>query len=383
MHDLSRRYARQLALPEVGEAGQRRLSEAHVLIVGMGGLGSVIAPYLAAAGVGRLSLVDFDEVSLSNLQRQPLYGERDLGRLKVEVACERLAELNSALTLSAFPCSLEELCCAEGSRGQLSPPQALSTLDLIVDATDRLSTRDLICALSHQLAVPHVYGSVNGFEGQVALFRPHESCYRCLFPRLPRPGLIQSCAQAGVIGPAPAMIGSAQALLCLRELTQSSSEMAEPLTTFDLKRLSTYQLPLGRSADCLYHGTRAVRSARPRPLSASSLVKRWRGGWRPLIIDVREPSELEAGLIKGARSCPLSALEGWAFGAHELQELGLGELSAEAPLELVIYCARGPRAERAAQLLLEHGDTRAADRLTCWELVGGWLEWVAGDHSLT
>lgn|GEM_PF-145381 len=396
---LTARYARQIALPEFGELGQRALGESHVLIVGLGGLGSVIAPYLVASGVGRLSLVDFDEVSLSNLQRQPLYGEQDIGRLKVTVASERLKAIRSEVGLTVYPHSLEELCDARRSagasgEGQLTDP--LADIDLIVDATDRLATRDLICSLSHELGVPHVYGSVNGFEGQVALLRPEDSCYRCLFPKLPRPGLIQSCAQSGVIGPAPALIGSAQALLCVRTLAHMERSAGEPLVHFDLLGLSTYRLPLTQSSACPHHGGEPQVHpqshppiGRSRPISAGSLQARWAEGWRPTLIDVREREELEGGMISGARSCPLSALQSWVeAGATATSDpLGLQEGPGQqdkqgqpevAQQEIVLYCARGPRAERASELIRAHHSLK----LQCWELVGGWSEWRSSSDRL-
>jgi len=367
------------------------------MIIGLGGLGCVIAPYLAAAGVGRLSLVDFDEVSLSNLQRQPLYSEIDIGRPKVIVARERLLGLNSGLQITPFALPLEEL-----------PAEALDAVDLLVDATDRLATRDLICELSHDTGAAHVYGSVSGFEGQVGLLRPEESCYRCLFPELPRPGLIQSCAQVGVVGAGPAMIGAAQALLCLRALIGIPLEGPELLTSFDLLSLSSFQVPLARHERCPHHRDTAAqpKSERSVPISARGLLARRREGWRPIIIDVRERAELEAGLVEGALSWPLSELEA-LLSQREAQlepRAGATQPAGAGELSIVLYCARGPRAERAARLMLNEGVTeRLLEQLSalqppevaapaldatgaslrctgaslrCWELVGGWHAWL-------
>lgn len=392
------RYARHFALKEIGAKGQALYAQSHVMIVGLGGLGCIIAPYLAAAGIGHLTLVDFDQVSLSNLQRQPLYHEQDVGRLKVNVARERLQAQNSEIQIDSFATSLEELYIAWALAPNLSEQQnevnrlnPFLKLDLIVDATDRLATRDLICDISHHFAIPHIYGSVNGFEGQLALFRPEESCYRCLFPKLPRAGLIQNCAQAGVLGAAPAFIGSAQALLCLRELSQVTVSARDTLTSFDLLSFSSYQLPLSRSETCPYHGSQPKEDPvvpRSFPISPYTLMKRWQRGWRPFIFDVREQIELTSGMIDTAQHWPLSVLKTQV--AVELSTK-LGELDQEVEqkaqaVDILFYCEQGPRAEQAAHYVLEALCTLQISidpiEFKCWELVGGWKGWHEEGHRL-
>lgn len=423
-----RRYARHLALVDVGEAGQRALLTAHVALIGLGGLGALIAPYLAAAGVGRLTLIDFDEVSLSNLQRQPLYSVADLGRSKVEVAAERLDALNPEVAVRPLARPLEELAPVW--------EREVGEVDLLIDATDRFSARLLISQLSARLKCPHLYGSVNGMEGQVALFQPDGPCYRCLFPSLPPPGVIQNCSQAGVLGPAPALIGSAQALLALQHLMRH--ETPAQLTQLDLATLKSYHLPLTHDERCPQcHPTpveshlTAPRSASPlsasllgglvTPLSANTLQKRLHEGWAPLLIDVRRADELTTGVIDGAFHVPVDVLEGMIETLKEGFKERFNEPSSKGKQEgvmrepnvsfspntpqitsqdadevcdLVVYCAQGPRAERAARalaqlspkelealadLLPSHSLSAHLKRVSSfklWELVGGWRAWA-------
>ena len=203
-----RRYARHLALPEVGLEGQVRLKAARVLVIGMGGLGCPAAQYLAAAGIGQLTLADDDRVELTNLQRQPLYAEGDLGLPKAEVASTRLRALNSAIRIEAL---VERITAS-------NVMELVQQHDLVLDGTDSLIARYLLADGCHLAGVPLVHGALRRFEGQVALFPPQGPCYRCLFPRPPPPEAIDDCATAGVLGAVPGLLGSLQALEALKWL---------------------------------------------------------------------------------------------------------------------------------------------------------------------
>ena len=218
------RYARHLVLPEVGLAGQRRLKSARVLVVGAGGLGSPVALYLAAAGVGTLGLVDFDEVDATNLQRQILHGESDVGRLKLDSARDRLAETNPHVEVVAHEARL--------SSG--NAPSVLADYDVVVDGTDNFPTRYLVNDACVMLGKPNVYGSVHRWEGQVSVFATEGGpCYRCLFREPPPPGLVPNCAEGGVLGVVPGVVGSLQALETVKLILGQGSPLAGRLLIFD------------------------------------------------------------------------------------------------------------------------------------------------------
>ena len=196
------RYSRHLIIPQVGLAGQQKLKAASVLVVGAGGLGSPVSLYLAAAGVGRMGLVDFDVVDFTNLQRQILHGTADVGRSKLDSAAERIAEVNPNVTLERYETRLTSANALEILRGY----------DLVVDGTDNFATRYLTNDACVLLGIPNVYGSIYRFEGQASVFASKEGpCYRCLFPQPPPPGAVPSCAEGGVLGVLPGLIGTIQA----------------------------------------------------------------------------------------------------------------------------------------------------------------------------
>ncbi len=235
------RYARHLVLDDVGEEGQARLKAARVLIVGAGGLGSPAALYLAAAGVGTLGLVDFDVVDASNLQRQVLYGESDLGRPKLDAAAERLHDLNPHITIRKHPV-------------RLTSDNALDIIrdyDIVVDGTDNFPTRYLVNDACVLLGKRNVYGSILKFEGQVSVFGGGDApCYRCLFRQPPPPGLVPSCAEGGVLGVLPGVIGSLQALETIKLITGAGEPLLGRLLLFDGLKLKWRELKLRRSPEC-------------------------------------------------------------------------------------------------------------------------------------
>lgn len=235
------RYARHLVLPEVGLAGQRRLKSARVLVVGAGGLGSPVALYLAAAGVGTLGLVDFDEVDATNLQRQILHGESDVGRLKLDSARDRLAETNPHVQVVAH-------------EARLSSGNALSVLadyDVVVDGTDNFPTRYLVNDACVMLGRPNVYGSVHRWEGQVSVFAAGDGpCYRCLFREPPPPGLVPNCAEGGVLGVVPGVVGSLQALETVKLILGQGSPLAGRLLIFDGLELEWREVSIRRDPAC-------------------------------------------------------------------------------------------------------------------------------------
>ena len=365
------RYGRHLSLPEVGEAGQLRLKQARVLIVGAGGLGSPAALYLAAAGVGHLGLVDFDRVEGSNLQRQVLYGSRDVGRPKLEAARDRLHDLNPHVAV--------ELHAARLDRGN-----ALSLVgahDLVLDGTDNFATRYLVndaCVLAGR---PNVYASISRFDGQASVFATADGpCYRCLHPEPPPPGLVPSCAEGGVLGVLPGLLGTIQATEALKLLLGVGEPLIGRLLLVDALGMRFQSLKLRRDPACPACGTRTLReladyealcagpgaadhsghSGRPElgEYTPRELQDRLASGGPVLLVDVREVAEWNVVRLPGARLAPLSELD-----AH------LATLPRDR--DLVLYCKAGVRSVTAARRLHAAGFTRV------WHLAGGLARWVA------
>lgn len=235
------RYARHLVLPDVGEEGQLRLKAARVLIVGLGGLGSPVALYLAAAGVGTLGVVDADRVEVSNLQRQVLYGERDAGTLKAEAARARLADLNASIRVVAHPV-------------RFAAPDAqriAADYDLIVDGTDNLASRYAMNDAALERGIPFVYGAVFQFEGQAALLcTPDAACYRCLFPAPPPPESLRPAEETGILGVVPGVVGLLQASEAIRWITRYAPAKAGTLHLYDARRIEVTRIPIPRDPAC-------------------------------------------------------------------------------------------------------------------------------------
>lgn len=351
------RYRRHLTLPEVGLEGQQRLLTGSVLLIGAGGLGCPAALYLAAAGVGRIGIVDDDVVSASNLQRQILFATRDLGRPKVEVARERLAALNPDVQIDVHATRLD-------SKNAL---ELFADYDVIVDGTDNFPTRYLTNDACVLLGKPNVYGSIFRFEGQASVFDARVGpCYRCLYPEPPPPGSVPSCAEGGVLGILPGTIALVQATETVKLLAGIGASLTGRLLHYDALELSFREFRLQKDPACPvcgespeirslidyegFCGMPARESSAPAEVpvcSASELARRRSSGEALCLVDVREADEVETARIAGALWIPLGELES-----------RLGELEAMRSAAIVVHCHHGGRSERATRLLLERGFER-------------------------
>lgn len=359
------RYSRHLLLPEVGVAGQQRLRDARVLSIGAGGLGSPLALYLAAAGVGTIGLVDFDVVDVSNLQRQVLHGTADVGRPKLDSARDRLGDLNPHVRVNTHA---ERLSSANAF-------DIMAPYDIIVDGTDNFATRFLINDACVMLGKPNVYGSIFRFEGQLSVFDATRGpCYRCLFREAPPAGLVPSCAEGGVLGVLPGIIGSLQALETIKLILGAGDPMIGRLLLFDALELSAREVAVKKDPDCPMCGAHPtitslhdvpagcalparddmpIPAMRPRELRA-----RLTAGERLRLIDVRGPAEWDIVNLaeEGARLIPLDQLD------DRMTEIPRDEA-------LVVHCKGGSRSAKAVRLLMQHGFERV------WNLDGGILAW--------
>lgn len=349
----SRRYARQITLPDIGPAGQERLRAARVLIVGAGGLGSPTAMYLAAAGVGTLGIVDFDVVDESNLHRQLLHGTRDVGRPKIESARDRLADINPHVAVETFGVALSSANAMD----------VFSGFELVVDGSDNFPTRYLVNDAAVFSHIPCVYGSVERFEGQVSVFgTPDGPCYRCLFREPPPPGLVPTCAEAGVFGVLPGLVGMLQATEVIKLLTGVGDSLASRLLIVDAKRMRFRTIEVRRDPECPvcatrtqttlidYHAFCGVGST-PGETDAGvdveprALAHRLAGGSAPLLIDIREPWETAIVRLPGAELIPMS-------------ELMRGEAELPRDREVILYCRSGARTGRVIEALRAQGYNR-------------------------
>jgi adenylyltransferase/sulfurtransferase len=365
------RYSRQLLLPEVSADGQRRIRAARVLCIGAGGLGSPAALYLAAAGIGKLGLVDADRVDASNLQRQILYGTNDVGESKVEKAGARLRELNPGVEIVRHEARLTSANAAE----------IIAGYDVVIDGSDNFPTRYLsndVCVFARK---PNIYGSVFRFEGQASVFAPHLGgpCYRCLFPEPPPPGAAPSCAEAGVLGVLPGIIGLIQATEALKLIVGVGETLAGRLLHFDALKMKFREFNLRRDPECPVCGDKptifepidyeqfcagppaADWFAAPESvptISVRELKAKIDHREAFTLIDVREPFEYEIAKIEAARLIPLGELEN-----------RLSELPRSGPL--ILQCHSGGRSEHAVRLLQEAGFQNALN------LEGGIDAWSA------
>jgi adenylyltransferase/sulfurtransferase len=357
-----RRYGRHLIIPEIGLEGQKKLRAASVLVVGAGGLGSPAAMYLAAAGIGRIGLVDYDTVDVSNLQRQLLHSTSDVGRPKVASAVDRMRAVNTHVKTEAYETVLN-------SKNAL---EILSKYDVIIDGSDNFPTRYLVndsCAL---LAKPMVYGSVFRFDGQVSVFFAERGpCYRCLHPEPPPPNLVPNCSEGGVLGVLPGIVGTVQAAETIKLLLGIGNPLIGRLLVVDALRMDFREFKLGKNSRCLVCGERPSltelldyeafcrtvheRLDRVNEISVEELKEKLDRGETPLILDVREPVEHEIANI-GGRLIPLNELPA---RLHELDTMH----------ETVVYCHYGTRSARAVRLLIERGFATAKN------LIGGIDAW--------
>jgi adenylyltransferase/sulfurtransferase len=365
------RYSRHLIIPEVGKQGQQKLKNAKVLLVGTGGLGSPLALYLSAAGVGTLGLVDFDVVDETNLQRQVLHGTSDVGRQKLESARDRIRDVNPNVTVHLHPTRLSSENALE----------ILSQYDVIADGTDNFPTRYLVNDACVLLGKPNVYGSIFRFEGQVSVFGAKDGpCYRCLFREPPPPGLVPSCAEGGVLGVLPGIIGTLQALEVLKLLLGIGEPLIGRLQLFDGLKFQWRELRIRKHPDCPVCGDAPTihslidydefcgvtqeraneahaQNSIPQ-ISARDLKTRLDRGDAVTIIDVREPHEWDIASLEpyGARLIPLGEL------TDRLAEVNLTG-------DVVVHCKSGVRSAKASQQL------RAAGLERVWNLQGGILAW--------
>lgn len=365
------RYARHLALPGVGVEGQRRLKAARVLCVGAGGLGSPLALYLAAAGVGTLGIVDFDVVDATNLQRQILHGTGDVGRSKLDSAAERLADANPHVEIVRH-------------ETRLTSDNALDLLagyDVVVDGTDNFPTRYLVNDACVLLGKPNVYGSIFRWEGQVSVFAmPGGPCYRCLFREPPPPGLVPNCAEGGVLGVLPGVIGSLQALETLKLLLGVGEPLTGRLLIFDALDLSWREVALRRNPDCPVCGDQPTQTGLIDYEVFCGIVPGGDGAGEGLRVPELDPAEVLERLATASPPLLLDVREAWEWQVGNLEALGgrlisLGDLPGrldEIPADrsVVVVCRSGQRSRTAARQLLEGGFTEV------YNLRGGMQAWA-------
>ncbi len=348
-------------MPEVGIDGQRRLKAAHVLCIGAGGLGSPAALYLAAAGVGTIGIVDFDDVDLSNLQRQILHGTKDIGRSKLESARDRLRDANPNIEVELHECRFSSENASE----------LVARYDLVVDGSDNFPTRYLsndVCVFARR---PNIYGSIFRFDGQSSVFAPHLGgpCYRCLFPEPPAPGTIPNCAEAGVLGVLPGIIGMVQAIEAIKLILGVGEPLIGRLLHFEALKMKFRELKLRRDPQCPVCGDAPTITApvdyeqfcgiaADVPAISVHDLKRKRDAREAIqLIDVREPFEFEIARIDGAKLIPLGQL---ANRLHELKQNG----------QTVVHCHTGMRSAQAVQMLRQSGFTNV------YNLEGGIDAWA-------
>ena len=360
------RYSRHLIMPEVGMDGQLKLKAAKVLCIGTGGLGAPLGQYLAAAGVGRIGLVDFDKVDLTNLQRQILFSTNDVGRPKIEAAAERLRGLNPDIQIDTFETMLTSANALD----------ILKDYDVIVDGTDNFATRYLVNDACVLLGKPNVYGSIFRFEGQASVFGyPGGPCYRCLYPEPAPPGLVPSCAEGGVLGVLPGIVGSIQAAETLKLIIGKGEPLVGRLLLFDALSMRFRELKLRKNSECPVCGahptvTKLIDYAEfcgvrgeeaPAPVSAvpeitpSELKARLDRGDDLFILDVREPHEYQICNI-GGYLIPLGDL------SRRVSEL-------DSSREIVAHCRSGKRSAEASEFLRQAGFRKVLN------LKGGILAW--------
>ena len=360
------RYSRHLIMPEVGMDGQLKLKQAKVLCIGTGGLGAPLGLYLAAAGVGRIGLVDFDVVDSTNLQRQVLFSTQDVGRPKIQAAADRLRNLNPEIQIDTFETHLT-------SENALD---IMKDYDIIVDGTDNFPTRYLINDACVLLGKPNVYGSIFRFEGQITVFGyPGGPCYRCLYPEPPPPGLVPSCAEGGVLGVLPGIVGTIQAAETLKLIIGKGEPLIGRLMLFDALAMKFRELKLRKNPECPVcgehptvtklidyaefcgiRGEEAPSTVTNIPeITPTELKVRLDRGDDLYILDVREPHEYQICHLNG-HLIPLGEL---TKRVHEL----------DSSKEIVAHCRSGKRSAEAVQFLQGAGFKKI------WNLKGGILAW--------
>ena len=361
------RYSRHLIMPEVGMEGQLKLKQAKVLCIGAGGLGSPLALYLGAAGVGRLGIVDFDVVDYTNLQRQIIHGTTDVGRTKLESARDTLLEINPNVEIESF-------------ETRLTSDNALDIFreyDIVADGTDNFPTRYLVNDACVLLGKPNVYASIFRFEGQASIFYAEQGpCYRCLYPEPPPPGLVPSCAEGGVLGVLPGIMGCIQAMETIKLILGRGDSLVGRLLLFDALAMKFRELKLRKNPDCPICGTNrtitklidyeqfcGIRGEEHTPVQTGipeitplELKKKIDAHEPFVLIDVREPHEYQICRIPGSKLIPLGEV------AKRMNEL-------DSAQEIVVHCKSGMRSAKAVDLLMKSGFGKIHN------LKGGILAW--------
>ena len=369
------RYSRHLIMPEVAMEGQRKLKESKVLMVGAGGLGSPLASYLAAAGVGTLGVIDFDTVEFTNLQRQIIYSTDDVGKPKLEAAKRRIQEINPGVEVETYETRLTSENALDIFEGY----------DIVVDGTDNFPTRYLVNDVCVMLGIPNVYGSIFRFEGQASVFGLEDGpCYRCVYPEPPPPGLVPSCAEGGVLGVLPGIVGSIQATETIKLILDRGESLSGRLLLFDALKMRFRELNLHKDPDCPvcsenptitepidYEQFCGIRGEEEEAkdlgdrweISPEQLQHQFEQGEDPLILDVRNPEEYQISRIEGSKLIPLDELP------ERIAELNTAD-------EIVVHCRTGVRSAKAVEFLRQSGFEKVKN------LVGGinaWAEEVEQD----
>ncbi len=367
-----KRYSRHVILPEVGVEGQKKLKAASILIIGAGGLGSPLLLYLAATGIGKLGIADFDVVDASNLQRQVIHFSTDVGRPKTASAAEKVKAINPFC----------EVVVHEGPFKAETAMGIAKDYDIIIDGTDNFPTRYLANDVSVLLGKPNIYGSIFRFEGQASVFAPSLGgpCYRCLYPEPPPPGMVPSCAEGGVLGVLPGVIALIQATEAIKLILGQGDSLLGRLLLYDALGMKFRELKLRRDPNCKLCGTNATikelidyeqfcgivpqEEKSMQTITATELKARLDAGEKPFILDVREQFEYDICNI-GAKLIPLNTLPD-----------RIGELDPNQ--EIIVHCKMGGRSAKAVDFLTEHGFKHAKN------LTGGIKAWISDvDSSLT
>jgi molybdopterin/thiamine biosynthesis adenylyltransferase/rhodanese-related sulfurtransferase len=370
------RYSRHLIMPEVGMDGQKRLKAAKVLLIGAGGLGSPLALYLAAAGVGRIGLVDFDVVDFSNLQRQILHGTPDVGRPKLQSAKDRIQAINPEVRLDLYETRLTSA----------NALQIFEPYDIVIDGTDNFATRYLVNDACVLLKKPNVYGSIFRFDGQASVFAPPAGpCYRCLYPEPPPPGEVPSCAEGGVLGILPGLVGCIQATEAVKLILGKGSPLIGRLLLYDALQMTIQEFKVRRNPKCPMCGdqptiaklidydqfcglrgqeTATVSTNQTAEMTVEELKQRLENGEPMFILDVRNPEEFQICRLPGSKLLPLPELP-----------KRVGELSKDQ--EMVVHCKSGMRSAKAIAFLKQQGFQKLRN------LQGGILAWADRvDHAM-
>lgn len=367
------RFSRHLILPEVGMEGQKKLKAASILLIGTGGLGSPLGMYLSAAGIGRLGLVDFDVVDKSNLQRQVIHGTKDVGRPKIESAKEKIADINPHVQIDTYETGLTSDNAMD----------IVKDYDIVIDGTDNFPTRYLVNDACVLLNKPNVYGSIFRFEGQNSVFWAEKGpCYRCLYPEPPPPGMVPSCAEGGVIGILPGIIGLIQANEAVKLIIGKGTPLIGRFLTFNALDMKFRELKLRKDPNCPICGENptvtelidyqefcgvppaseavaetASDDLAPDEITPAQVREKLNNGGGSILIDVREPHEWDIVRIEGATLIPLSEFE------SRIDEI-------DPDKEVILHCKMGGRSAKAQDILYANGYANVLN------MVGGITRWA-------